>query len=155
MGNPSHRILDVQTGREYPAKAAAGRDLAHLVGGDPKDQFVWFEIAATYPERFQVQNEDGDWVGLDHPSAPVGTLRTREAAASGARSGVRITTVAIDERKYAEVKAVLKTVTLRETVDRSFDEILVRAARMRDIERLGKMEGLDLGRPSVMRDAWR
>jgi len=154
MANASHRILDTQTGTQYESKAAVGRDLASLVNGDPKDQFVWFQIARTYPERFCVLNEQGKWVRLDDSSAPVGTLRPNDPP-TGARSGTRLTTLAIDERKYAEVKAVLGTTTLKDTVDRSFDEVLVRAARTRSIERLRNMEGIDLDKPSVMEKAWR
>lgn len=154
MSNASHRILDTETGTAYEAKAAAGRDLAHLVDGDPTDQFVWFKIARTYPDRFRVRNEDGEWVRLDDPSAPVGTLRSADPP-SGAPGGTRVTTLAIDERKYAAVRAVLGTSTLRETVDRSFDQVLVRAARSRSIERLRSMDGLDLDKRSVMDKAWR
>jgi len=154
MANASHRILDTETGTQYPAKAAAGRALAYLVNGDPKDQFVWFQIARTYPERFRVMNEQGEWVRLGDPSAPVGTLRPNDPP-TGSRSGRRLTTLAIDERKYAEVKAVLGTSTLKDTVDRSFDEVLVRAARTRSIERLRNMEGIDLDKRSVMEKAWR
>lgn len=67
----------------------------------------------------------------------------------------RLTTVEIDEGKFLHVKAILGSRTLRETVERSFDEVLARAARSRSIERLQKMEGLDLDRPSVMDRAWR
>jgi len=154
MANASHRILDTETGKQYEAKAAAGRDLAHLVNGDPKDQFVWFQIARTYPERFRVLNSQGDWVRLGDPSGPVGTLRPVDPP-TGARSGTRLTTVAIDEQKLAEVKAVLGTSTLKETVDRSFDHVLVRAARTRSVERLRNMEGIDLDKRSVMEKAWR
>jgi hypothetical protein len=154
MANARHRILDTETGTQYESKAAAGRDLASLVNGDPKDQFVWFQIARTYPERFHVLNEQGDWVRLDDSSAPVGTLRPSDPP-TGARSGTRLTTLAIDERKYAEVKAVLGTSTLKDTVDRSFDEVLVRAARARSIERLRNMDGIDLDKRSVMEKAWR
>jgi hypothetical protein len=153
MANASHRIQDTETRTEYESKAAAGRDLAHLVNGDPKDQFVWFQIARTFPERFRVWNGHA-WVRLDDSSAPIGTLRPNDPP-TGARSGTRLTTLAIDQRKYTEVKAVLGTSTLKETVDRSFDEVLVRAARMRSVERLRKMEGIDLDKPSVMERAWR
>jgi hypothetical protein len=50
---------------------------------------------------------------------------------------------------------VLGTRTLRETVDRSFDEVLARAAREKSIERLRRMEGLDLDKPAAMAKAWR
>jgi Arc/MetJ family transcription regulator len=152
--NTSHRILDTETGKQYAAKAAAGRDLAHLVNGDPKDQFVYFQIARTYPDRFRVLNEQGEWVRLDDPSAPVGTLRPNDPPA-GSRGGTRVTTLVIDERKYAEAKEVLGTSTLKETVDRSFDHVLMRAARTRSIERLRKMDGIDLDKRSVMDKAWR
>jgi Arc/MetJ family transcription regulator len=152
--NPSHRIKDTLTKKEYAAKAAAGRDLAHLVNGDPTDQFVWFEIARTFPDRFRVLSEDGRWVRLDDPSAPVGTLRPASGPSSPSTK-TRITTLEIDEAKLAAVKTALGTSTLRETVDRSFDAVLVRAARQADIERLRTMEGLDLDKATVMRDAWR
>lgn len=154
MANASHRVLDTETGKEYESKAAAGRDLAYLVSGDPKDQFVYFKVARTYPERLRVMNDEGEWVRLDDSSAPVGTLHPSDAP-TGARSGTRLTSLAIDERKYAEVKAVLGTSTLKDTVDRSFDEVLVRAARTRSIERLRSMEGIDLDKRSVMEKAWR
>lgn len=154
MANRSHRILDTETGIEYSAKAAAGRALAHLVGGDPKDQFVYFQIARRYPERFRVLNDEGEWVRLEDSSAPVGSLRPHDPPA-GTRTGTRVTSVAIDERKYDDVKAVLGTATLKETVDRSFDEVLVQAARRRSIDRLRTMDGIDLDRPAVMERAWR
>ena len=154
MANRSHRILDTATRKEYPAKAAAGRDLAHLVNGDPKDQFVWFAIARALPARFRVMSEDGRWVPLDDPRAPVGTLRPEESL-SEVRGATKVTTLAIDEAKYAAVRAALGTATLRETVDRSFDEVLTRVARAADVERLRKMEGLDLNKRSVMDKAWR
>lgn len=67
----------------------------------------------------------------------------------------RTTTIEIDEAKVAGVKRVLGTRTLRETVDRSFDEVLARDAREKSIERLRKMRGLDLDKPDVMAKAWR
>jgi Arc/MetJ family transcription regulator len=154
MPNESHRIRDIVARKEYPSKAAAGRDLAHLVDGDPRDQFVWFQIARAFPDRFRVLSEGGKWVRLDDPSAPAGTLRPKESALARP-SKTRLTTIEIDEEKLDAVKAFLGTSTLRETVDRSFDEVLVRAARQTEVERLRRMEGLDLDKASVMRDAWR
>lgn len=153
MPNRNHRVRDVATNKEYPSKAAAGRDLAHLVGGDPKDQFVWFQIARALPDRFRVLSEEGDWVRLDDASAPVGTLRASDASPTSART--RLTTIELDEEKFDAVRSVLGTSTLRETVDRSFDAVLIRAARQQEVERLRQMEGLDLDKPAVMRDAWR
>lgn len=152
----AHRVKDVKTGRIYPAKAAAGRDLAHLVDGDPKDNFVWFKIARAFPERFLVEDEHGGWVTLDDASAPVGTLYVREdAPQQRSESGTRLTTLEIDERKLERVKTALGTRTLRDTVDRAFDEVLVRAARAETVERLKTMDGLDLDKRSVMEKAWR
>src|SRR2546425_9820795 len=78
-------ILDVQTRKEYEAEAAAGRALAHLVKGDPKDPFVWFKIQRRMPDRFRTKNAEGEWVKLDDPSAPIGTLRAR-----GRQSGAAV-----------------------------------------------------------------
>lgn len=155
MPNESHRIRDLVGHKEYAAKAAAGRELAHLVNGDPKDQFIWFKIARAFPDRFRVLNDNGEWVRLDDPSAPIGTLRPKEETVTVKASRTRLTTVEIDEEKFAAVKAVLGTSTLRETVDRSFEDVLVRAARLTEVDRLRRMEGLDLDKTSVMRDAWR
>ena len=155
MANPSNPILDLETRKEYPSKAAAGRALAYLVSGDPKDQFVYFKIARTYPDRFQVRNSEGAWVPLDDPSAPVGTLRPGTKSAEESLSTTRLTTIEIDEAKLTDVKAILDTTTIRETVDRSFDEVLARAARSSSIARLQRMEGLDLDKPAVMDKAWR
>src|SRR2546425_9794674 len=118
MANASHRILDTETGTEYDAKAAAGRDLAHLVKGDPKDQFVWFQIARTYPERFRVWNGRA-WVPLEDSSAPGGTLGPHDPP-TAARSGPRPTTLPIAARKDAALKALLRTATQKATGDRSF-----------------------------------
>lgn len=150
-------ILDVKTGKEYPSKAAAGRDLAHLVKGDPKNNFVFFEIQRKMPERFRTPNAKGEWVPLDDPSAPVGSLRVRDDESPRAEStaGTRLTTLEIDASKFTQVRTILRTRTLRETVDRSFDEVLARAARSRSIARLQNMDGLDLDKPSVMDKAWR
>lgn len=155
MPNQSHRIRDVVGKKEYESKAAAGRALAHLVNGDPSDQFVWFEVARTFPDRFRVLNEEGRWVPLDDPSAPIGTLRPKSTVARASGRGTRLTTLEIDTGKLTAVKAVLGTSTLRETVDRSFDEVLTRAAREAEIQRLRTMQGLDLDKASVMREAWR
>ena len=150
-------ILDVQTRKEYAAEAAAGRALAHLVKGDPKDPFVWFKIQRRMPDRFRTKNAEGEWVKLDDPSAPIGTLRARadDTPAQPSSGGTRTTTLQIDEGKFDAVKRILGTVTLRETVDRSFDQVLAGAARRSSIAQLKTMEGLDLDKPAVMEKAWR
>lgn len=83
--------------------------------------------------------------------------RKRAEVASQKRPATttRTTTVEIDQSKLASVRRVLGTRTLRETVDRSFDEVLARAARASAITRLQKMNGIDLDKPQVMAKAWR
>jgi Arc/MetJ family transcription regulator len=66
---------------------------------------------------------------------------------------VKKTTVELDERKLAQAAAALGTATLRETVDRSLDEVIARAARERLIKRFS--EPTDLGNPAIMQQAWR
>lgn len=65
------------------------------------------------------------------------------------------TTVDVNEEKVEAAKAVLGTRTLRDTIDRALDSVLALAARRRLIERLERMDGLDLDDPEVMASAWR
>jgi Arc/MetJ family transcription regulator len=60
---------------------------------------------------------------------------------------VRKTTLEIDERKMARAAAALGTSTMRETVDRSLDEVIALAARERLIRRFS--EPTDLADPDV------
>ena len=60
-----------------------------------------------------------------------------------------------DDGKFAHVREILGTRTLRETIDRCFDEVITREARIRSIAQLQSMEGLDLDKPAVMDKAWR
>jgi hypothetical protein len=61
QNNRRKRVRDSQTGKEYPTLAAAGRELAYLVQGDPKNNLVWYEIERRFPGRFEVY-ENGQWV---------------------------------------------------------------------------------------------
>lgn len=148
-------VLDVKTGKQYRSKSEAGRKLAHLVKGDPNDNFVFFKIQKALPDRFRFRNADGDWVTLDDPSAPVGTLRGDPDAEEAGAPTTRLTTVELDEAKLRAAQAILRTSTLRDTVDRAFDEVIARDARARSIAQLQSMEGLDLDKPAVMQKAWR
>ncbi|MEK7862234.1 MAG: type II toxin-antitoxin system VapB family antitoxin [Chloroflexota bacterium] len=65
------------------------------------------------------------------------------------------TTIDIDPKKATKVKRLLGTQTLRETVDRALDAVIQSDARRRSIERLERMDGLDLDKERVMREAWR
>ncbi len=149
-------VLDVKTGKHYRSKSEAGRKLAHLVKGDPNDNFVFFRIQRAMPERFRVRNTDGDWVALNDASAPVGTLYPGDSDATAPSSSTtRLTTVEINEGKLLAAREILGTSTLRDTVDRAFDEVIMREARARSIAQLQEMEGLDLDKPAVMEKAWR
>lgn len=61
----------------------------------------------------------------------------------------------MDDAKVEAAKQVLGTRTLRDTVDRALDSVLAADTRRRTIERLRRMEGLDLDKPEVMDAAWR
>lgn len=65
------------------------------------------------------------------------------------------TTLEVDDAKVEMAKSILGTKTLRETVDRALEAVLVQAARQSTIERLRSMNGLDLDKPEVLDAAWR
>jgi len=66
----------------------------------------------------------------------------------------RKTTVEINEALFEQVRRILGTATLRETVEEAFLEVVRDAARRREVEALGEMEGMDLDDPEVMAGAW-
>lgn len=150
-------IRDKVTGKEYRSKVAAGKDLAKLIGADPGYRYVFYKVHRAFPERFEVREETGEWV--PHPYTDyfdeAWKRRQAEAADVAEPPATRVTTVEIDSRKVQAVQDVLGTRTLRDTVDRSLDEVLARAARERSIEQLQTMRGLDLDKPDVMARAWR
>lgn len=157
MAKRAQPIRDKATGKEYRSKAAAGKDLARLVGGDPRNTYVWYQVHRAFPDRFEVREEKGDWV--PHPYSDyfddAWKKRRVEEDDRTEQGATRVTTVEIDARKLDAVQEVLGTRTLRETVDRSFDEVLARVAREQSIEQLQTMRGLDLDKPDVMARAWR
>lgn len=65
------------------------------------------------------------------------------------------TTLDVDEAKVDAAKLVLGTKTLKDTVDRALDTVLAADTRRRTIDRLRRMDGLDLDKPEVMDAAWR
>ncbi len=158
MAKPRKPIRDKTTGKEYPSEYKAGLDLWKLVDGDPKNRFVWFQIARAFPKRFQTL-VNGHWVDVSYespkPPSPSSSPAFSEEPRPYRAMGTRTTTIEIDQGKFANVKEILGTATLRETVDRSFDEVIARAARERSVKQLQKMEGLDLDKPKVMEGAWR
>lgn len=68
---------------------------------------------------------------------------------------MRKTTIAIDEIAAAEAARVLGTKGLTETVNQSMREVAAMAARRRFVERLRRMDGMDLNDADVMSRAWR
>lgn len=64
------------------------------------------------------------------------------------------TTVDVNDDKVEAAREILGTRTLRDTIDRALDSVLAVAARRRLIERLERMEGLELNDPEVMASAW-
>jgi Arc/MetJ family transcription regulator len=63
--------------------------------------------------------------------------------------------VDIDDELLDQASAVLGASTMKETVNRSLEVVVVAALRRRHADRLQKMEGLDLARSKVMSGAWR
>lgn len=63
-------------------------------------------------------------------------------------------TLEINEAKARAAGEILGTRTLPETVDRALDGVLAVAARRRTIDRLRRMDGLDLDKSRVMAAGW-
>lgn len=68
---------------------------------------------------------------------------------------MRKTTIEIDDELVAQAQAVLGTKGLKATVHRALDEVVRLELRLQLMERLKRMEGLDLDNPEVMAGAWR
>lgn len=64
-------------------------------------------------------------------------------------------TVEVDDELVAQASAALGTPGGEPTVRRALEEAVARAARLRHIERLKTLEGLDLDNLEVMARAWR
>lgn len=67
----------------------------------------------------------------------------------------RKTTIEIDEDLLDEVRGVLGTTTLKDTVDQALREVLRERARRDEVEALSAMRGMDLDDDEVMAGAWR
>jgi len=63
--------------------------------------------------------------------------------------------VDIDDELLEEAAAILGAPTMKETVNRSLESVVLAARRRRHADRLEAMEGLDLAKPRVMSGAWR
>jgi Arc/MetJ family transcription regulator len=67
---------------------------------------------------------------------------------------IRKTSVEIDGDLVAAVQKVLKTSTLKDTVEGAFLEVLRTRARREEVEALAAMSGMDLDDPTIMARAW-
>ena len=65
------------------------------------------------------------------------------------------TTLVIDQRKLAKARKLLGTKGIKDTIERALDEVIAYAARMRAVEQLRTMDGLELDNPKVTARAWR
>ena len=74
---------------------------------------------------------------------------------SGYTRGMTKRLVDIDDDLLEEAKKVLGSRTIKETVNTALDEVIKLELRRRHVDRLVKMEGLDLDDPEVMKGAWR
>jgi Arc/MetJ family transcription regulator len=63
--------------------------------------------------------------------------------------------VDIDDDLLEEAASVLGASTMKETVNRSLEEVVLAARRRRHADRLEAMRDLDLAKPKVMSGAWR
>jgi Arc/MetJ family transcription regulator len=68
---------------------------------------------------------------------------------------MRKTTLVIDDALIAEAKVALGTTGLKETIDAALREAVNARLRRDHLERLRRMDGLDLANPEVMDRAWR
>ena len=68
---------------------------------------------------------------------------------------MRKTTIAIDEVAAAEARRVLGAKGLTETVNQSMREVAAMGARRRFVDRLRRMDGMDLDDADVTSRAWR
>jgi Arc/MetJ family transcription regulator len=62
--------------------------------------------------------------------------------------------VDIDDRLLDEASAALGSGTMKETVNRSLEAVVLAARRRRHADRLERMEGLDLTDAEIMSGAW-
>ncbi len=68
---------------------------------------------------------------------------------------VRRTSVAVDEQLLEQVRVVLGTTTVRETIDAALREVLRARARQQEVAALAAMDGMDLDDDALMANVWR
>ncbi len=67
----------------------------------------------------------------------------------------RKTSLEVNEELLGEVRRILGTSTIRETVEEAFLEVLRAHARRAEVNALASMRGMDLDDPEAMASAWR
>jgi Arc/MetJ family transcription regulator len=77
------------------------------------------------------------------------------ASAAGYTYGMSKRLVDIDDELLDEAAGILGATTMKETVNRSLEAVVLAARRRRHADRLESMRGLDLAKPRVMSGAWR
>jgi Arc/MetJ family transcription regulator len=65
------------------------------------------------------------------------------------------TTIDLDEALVQQASAILGTRGLKATVQRALEEVVARESRLRFVERLRTMRGLQLDDEELMTSAWR
>ena len=68
---------------------------------------------------------------------------------------MRKTSVEVDDRLLGQVRDLLGTSSIKETIDGALREVLRAEARRREIRALAVMDGLELADEKVMARAWR
>lgn len=68
---------------------------------------------------------------------------------------MRKTSVEVDDRLLGQVRELLGTSSIKETIDGALREVVRAEARRREIRALAVMDGLDLADEKVMARAWR
>ncbi len=68
---------------------------------------------------------------------------------------MRKTSVDVDDRLLGQVRDVLGTSSIKETIDGALREVVRVEARRQEIRALAAMDGLDLANEQVMAKAWR
>ena len=68
---------------------------------------------------------------------------------------MRKTSVDIDDHLIEQVRGVLGTSSIKETIDSALREVLRVDARRQEIRALAEMDGMDLANKDVMDKAWR
>ena len=65
------------------------------------------------------------------------------------------TSVVIDDSLLEQVRDLLGTRSIRDTIDTALREIVRNEARRQEIAALSEMDGLDLANEEIMAGAWR